>query len=407
MSSDSTDREAQGPDVEPLGRESTRHAETPFLSAESDVTPTLSIVMPTLNEEDGIRECIHQIEAAVQELGVTAEVIVSDSSTDRTPEIAHELGAIVITPDQPGYGYAYRYAFEHARGRYIAMGDADTTYDFAEIPRLLRKLVESEADIVMGSRLNGEIKPGAMPTLHQYIGNPLLTRFLNTFYGVGISDAHSGFRLFTQEALDMMDLKTDGMEFASEMVMEAGSKGLSIEEVPIVYHERKGEETLDSFQDGWRHVRFMLMNAPGYLFSIPALGLCLLGVATMIASVFDSQLVGITFGTHTVIAGSLLTIAGYQMGNLALFSTVTDTIRKPRDPITTWITDNVRLEHGVTMGTALIAGGSAYVAYMLVRWLETGSLPFVIANMLAFTAIIVGIQTIFSSFFFSMLRKYC
>lgn len=200
--------------------------------------------MPTLNEEEGIAECIDRIRTSIEQLGLLAEIIVSDSSTDRTPEIAREMGAIVVTPDQPGYGYAYRYAFERARGEYIIIGDADTTYDFEDIPRLFEEL--DEKDMVMGSRLGGEIKPGAMPPFHQYVGNPLLRKFLNVFYDVGVSDAHSGFRIIRHDSLDALDLETNGMEFASEMIMQAGASDMAIVEVSIMYHERKGEANLES-----------------------------------------------------------------------------------------------------------------------------------------------------------------
>ena len=151
-----------------------------LLEADSDARPVVSVVMPTLNEERGIGECIERTKRALAELGLPGEIIVSDSSTDRTPEIAAEHGAIVVRPDEAGYGYAYQYAFERARGEYIAIGDADTTYDFEELPKLFELVSEGEADMAMRSRLEGEIKDGSMPTLHQYIGNPLLTRFLKS-----------------------------------------------------------------------------------------------------------------------------------------------------------------------------------------------------------------------------------
>ncbi|PSP88380.1 glycosyl transferase, partial [Halobacteriales archaeon QS_4_66_20] len=157
-----------------------------LVGPDSNVSPVLSVVVPALNEEEGIGECIDGIERAVAELGVPTEIVVSDSSTDRTPEIARERGAIVVEPDQSGYGYAYRYAFERVRGEFVVMGDADTTYDFVEIPRLLRVLRSENVDMVLGSRLGGTIEPDAMPLLHQYVGNPLLTRFLNVFYDAGV-----------------------------------------------------------------------------------------------------------------------------------------------------------------------------------------------------------------------------
>lgn len=370
----------------------------------SDIVPHLSIVMPTLNEETGIRTCINWIKTAIEELQLPAEIIISDSSTDRTPEIAREMGAIVVEPDEPGYGYAYRYAFERTRGAYIAMGDADATYDFTQIPRLLDHLEETRADMVMGSRLNGEIKDGAMPALHQYIGNPALTRFLNTFYDAGVSDAHSGFRIFTREAYESMDWETTGMEFASEMIMEAGAQNLDIVEVPIVYHEREGEETLESFRDGWRHVRFMLVNAPGYLFSVPGLLLTIFGVAVMILAHTDAALGEVTLGVNSMIAGSLATIVGTQIGSLGVFATVaSDPIQQPDDPLTTGITTYATLERGATAGVIVFAAGGAYASWLVGDWILNGfgAVPFTSAALIAFTGVVVGIQLIFSSFFLS------
>ena len=373
---------------------------------DAEYSPVLSVVMPTMNEEEGIDTCLDWIEEAIVDLQLPAEIIVSDASTDRTPEIARERGAIVVEPDRPGYGYAYRYAFRHARGEYVVMGDADTTYDFSEIPRLLEHLQAEDADIIMGSRLDGEIKPGAMPALHQYVGNPLLTKFLNTFYDAGVSDAHSGFRIIRRDALGVMGLESDGMEFASEMVMQAGANSLDIVEVPITYHEREGEATLESFRDGWRHVRFMLTNAPGYLFSVPAGGFISVGVTMLLLSLLGAQSFGVFFGLHTTIIGSLLVIVGFQVGSLVLFSAVaTDPIQAPSNGVTRWIRDTVRLEHGVAMGLVLFAGGTAYLTAVLAWWLTSGGslAPLVVPNLIAFTAVVIGIQAVFTAFFMSMI----
>jgi hypothetical protein len=369
--------------------------------------------MPTLNEEDGITECIERVKTAVRRLGVPTEIIVSDSSTDRTPEIARELGGIVVEPDRPGYGYAYRYAFERARGDYIVMGDADTTYDFEELPALVGELAASDADIVLGSRLDGEIKPGAMPGLHEYVGNPMLTAFLNVFYRAGVSDAHSGFRVFTRESLEELDMESDGMEFASEMIMDASAKGLDIAEVPITYHEREGEATLDSFRDGWRHVKFMLTNAPGYLFSVPGAVLGVLGTIIMALAFFavDLSLPGsgaVNVGIRSMVAGSLLTIVGYQAATLGVFSTVaSDPIRRPSDPLTNWLIEHVTVERGGLTGLALFGVGSAYAGLLLLDWLTVGyeALPALTHDVLAFTIIVLGLQTIFSSFFMCMIGE--
>ncbi|WP_247009720.1 glycosyltransferase family 2 protein [Halorientalis litorea] len=404
MSTDKESVEAAGAESEQAGSTTESGTEGLLLGADSEQTPTLSVVMPTLNEEDGVAECIDRIKSAVVELGVPSEIVVSDSSTDRTPDIAREMGAVVVEPDGSGYGYAYRYAFERARGEYIAMGDADTTYDFEQIPRLLEPVREGDADMVMGSRLDGEIRAGAMPTLHQYVGNPLLTKFLNAFYDAGVSDAHSGFRVFHRDALAEMDLSTDGMEFASEMIMEAGSRDLTIEEVPIVYHEREGEETLDSFRDGWRHVRFMLLNAPGYLFSVPALGLGVVGTTLCLLALFDISIGQASFGIRTMIAGNLSLLVAFQVGSFGVFSTLaSDPIRRQEDAVTEWITDRLTLERGAMLGGVMLVSGLGYVALRVLQWSTEGygALSSVLPDIFGATVIVLGIQIVFSAFFMS------
>jgi len=378
------------------------HEQPLLVDANSTIAPTVSVVMPTMNEEEGIRECIHRVKNALRELDLVGEVIISDDSTDQTPDIARDEGAIVVEPDGKGYGYAYQYAFEHVRGEYVVIGDADTTYDFEDIPRLLEPVKNGDADMVMGSRLQGEIKAGAMPKLHQYIGNPLLTKFLNTFYGAGVSDAHSGFRIFHRDVLDTLDLKTTGMEFASEMIMEAGAKDLTIEEVPITYHEREGDATLESFRDGWRHVRFMLVNAPGYLFSVPGGIMGILGVLVMLAAFTNTSINGATFGVHSAIAGALLTVVGYQVASMGIFATIaSDPIQRPEDPITTAVVDRLSLERATTIGLGMFVVGAVYATWLVIQWANTGftQLPMVSGDVLAFTAIVIGMQTVFNAFF--------
>lgn len=375
-----------------------------LLSADSETDPVMSVVMPTLNEEEGIGECIQRVKTALEELELPGEILISDSSTDRTPEIAREMGAIVVEPDGKGYGYAYRYAFEHVRGEYIVMGDADTTYDFEKIPELLEPVRDGDADICMGSRLNGEIQDGSMPTLHQYIGNPALTAFLNGFYGASVSDAHSGFRVFSRETLETLDLQSDGMEFASEMIMDAGAKNLEIAEVPIVYHARKGEEKLDSFRDGWRHVRFMLINAPGYLFSVPGMAIGLAGLFFSSLALSGMSVGPFNPGINSMVFGCLLILSGFQVFNMGIFSTVAgNPIQQPSDPLTTRLVDGLRLELGVVAGLAVLAAGAVYGGYLLAEWVTSGfSTPLLaLASMLAFTAIILGLQIVFSSFLLS------
>ncbi|WP_244880407.1 glycosyltransferase family 2 protein [Halogeometricum borinquense] len=411
MSTEITRKGSQG-DVRgaspPEVSEAHRSGDELLLDADSETEPVLSLVMPTLNEEEGIEECIGRMKNALEELQITGEIVVSDSSTDRTPEIAESMGAIVVEPDKPGYGYAYQYAFDHARGDAIAIGDADTTYDFEELPKLYELVANGDADMAMGSRLNGEIKDGAMPPLHQYVGNPLLTKFLNVFYGAGVSDAHSGMRVLSKEAWEQMECDSPGMEFASEMIMEAGARDLTIEERPITYHEREGEATLESFQDGWRHVRFMLVNAPGYLFSIPGILMSIVGAFVMLAAYTDVSIGATGFGPHSMVLGSFLVLVGYQVTSLGVFATVVgDPIKKPNDPFTNWLVQNVTLERGVTAGAILFGIGAAYAGVMVSQWALSGftELPFLLGDIAALTGMILGLQMVFSAFFLSTANR--
>ena len=184
-------------------------------------------------------------------MGLEGEILVVDSSSDDTPIIARSLGATVVVPDKLGYGNAYIYGFKHASGKYIVLMDGDLTYDPREIDKLISSLQNGGVDMVLGTRLKGVIKPGAMPALHRYIGNPFLTWVLNILFATRVSDAHCGMRAITRDALDKLNLKACGMEFASEMVIEAAHKNLRIAEVPITYYPRKGKSKLSSFSDGW------------------------------------------------------------------------------------------------------------------------------------------------------------
>lgn len=404
--------------TEPQRRQTPQPAETApsgvssFCAADSDTTPKLSIILPTLNEAEGIASCLRQIADAVAVLNTTAEVIVSDSSTDRTAEIARKHGAVVVEPDCPGYGYAYRYAFEHARGELIVMGDADTTYDFRELPKLVRA-IEDGADLVLGSRFAGEIRNGAMPRLHQYIGNPALTAFLNVFYDAGVTDAHSGFRVVRRNVVSELELNSDGMEFASEMIMAASVAGYEIAERPITYHERVGEATLDSFRDGWEHLRFMLVNAPGYLFSFPGAAFAGLGVLVMLFAFVGVVITGVAadpiiFGTRSMVAGSLLTIVGVQIISLGVFAAVTGSpIRHHRGRITEWVVRRHSLSRGLVCGCGLVGVGSAYAGSIVLRWATAGyeALPALTHDVLAFTVIVVGLQFVFGSFFLHILVR--
>ena len=369
----------------------------------------VSVVIPSLNEEKTIGVCIEKVKKVFEEYNIKGEIIVADNSTDRTPEIARSLGAKVVTPDKRGYGYAYLYGFRYAKGKYIVIGDADNTYDFLEMPKLLEPLKKGEADLVIGSRFRGQILDGAMPWLHKYIGNPVLTWFLNFFFKAGVSDAHSGFRAFTREALEKMKLRCHGMEFASEMIIRAVWAGLRIKEVPITYYPRQAESKLHSFRDGWRHLKFMLLYAPSYLFVLPGMFLFILGMAlVLLISVGLSKFGYINLGIHSMIASSLLAIAGYQLIFMGLAGKVYRAkMDMPNDRIVEFLTKRLSLEKGATIDLLIFLVGFVYTAYLIWKWIDSGfkSLPMLNQDVLAFTLLVIGLQTVFYSFFLSMLSE--
>ncbi|MCX6696259.1 MAG: glycosyltransferase family 2 protein, partial [Methanoregula sp.] len=270
----------------------------------------VSVILPALDEERTIGECITKIQVVFRDNAINGEIIVADSSTDRTAAIAQSLGARVIKPKKSGYGNAYIAAFKHARGRYLILGDSDNTYDFCEIPTLLAPL-KNGADFVIGSRFKGTIHKGAMTALHRYIGNPLLTWMLNVIFHMHFSDTHSGFRAITREALDRLPIKTGGMEFASEMLVMASKEQLKIEEVPIDYYPRITPSKLHSFADGWRHIRFVLLMKPLPFVAIPGLVFSLVGVLLMV--IFSLQGDVEISHLHTFILGAILIMGGLQV----------------------------------------------------------------------------------------------
>src|SRR3954471_11845636 len=228
----------------------------------------VSVVIPCLNEETHIEECVERARGALDTAGILGEVIVVDNgSEDRSAEVARGAGARVIYEPRRGYGSAYLAGFAAAHGQDIVMLDADLTYDFDDIPRFV-KMLDDGGELVMGDRMDN-IQPGAMPWLHRYVGNPVLSGVLNLFFRTGIRDAHCGMRAVRRDVLPRLDLRTTGMEFASEMVIRASKERLDIREFPIEYHPRGGESKLSSFRDGWRHLRFLLVHSPTWLFIVP------------------------------------------------------------------------------------------------------------------------------------------
>ena len=236
----------------------------------------VSVVIPCLNEAANIEQCVTRARAVLEEHDLRGEVVVADNgSEDGSPRLAEAAGARVVHEPRRGYGSAYLAGFAAAQGEYIVMLDADLTYDFDDIPGFVERLHDG-AELVMGDRMDN-IHPGAMPWLHRYVGNPVLTGVLNLFFRTGVKDAHCGMRAVRRDVLPRLDLRTTGMEFASEMVIRAAKEDLAIEEMPIEYHPRGGESKLSSFRDGWRHLRFLLVHSPTHLFIVPGGLMSLLG----------------------------------------------------------------------------------------------------------------------------------
>ena len=367
--------------------------------------PQVSVVIPCLNEAETIQECVRRAHSALDAAGLKGEVVVADNgSADGSAELADAAGALVVREPRRGYGSAYLAGFAAARGEYLVMADADLTYDFSDIPRFVEKLAAG-ADFVIGDRMDN-IHPGAMPWLHRYVGNPVLTGVLNLFFRTGVKDAHCGMRAIRRDVLPRLDLRTTGMEFASEMVIRATKEGLDVRQVPIEYHPRGGESKLSSFRDGWRHLRFLLVHSPTHLFVVPGLVLFALGVLIDAAVLSQLEIFGREWDVHAMIAGALLTIVGAQVVALGLCAHAYATyFMGERDPWFDRMRARFRLEHGLLLGGALLFAGFVIGAVILVVWVDRGfgQLSEVRLATLAATLFILGIQAVFSSFLLSIL----
>lgn len=373
--------------------------------AEQPPVPVVSVVIPCLNEAENIEACVTAAREALAAMDVAGEVVVADNdSEDDSARLAELAGARVVVERRRGYGSAYLAGFAASRGRYIVMADADLTYDFNEIPRFVDEL-EKGAEMVIGDRMDN-IQPGAMPWLHRYIGNPILTGILNLFFRTGISDAHCGMRALRRDVLPRLDLRTTGMEFASEMVIRASKEKLSIAEFPIEYHPRGGESKLSSFRDGWRHLRFLLVHSPNHLFIVP--GAALAGIGTLIVVLVGAGLdfFGRSWGLHALIAGSLLMIVGTQVLALGLCAHAYGTyFMGEKDPWFDRMRSRFRLEHGLLLGGLFTLIGIVMGVVIVASWISHGfgSLAYERLAVVSASVLIVGIQIFFSSFLLSIL----
>jgi glycosyltransferase involved in cell wall biosynthesis len=365
----------------------------------------LSVVIPCLNEAENIELCVDLALAVMADAGIAGEVIVADNdSEDGSAELAASAGARVVHQPLRGYGSAYRAGFAAARGEYIVMADADLTYDFAEIPRFLAGLQDG-ADMIVGDRMRN-IQPGAMPWLHRYIGNPLLSRFLNLLFHTGIRDAHCGMRGFRRDRLELLQLRTTGMEFASEMIVRAAKEDLDIREISIEYRPRGGESKLSSFRDGWRHLRFLLLHSPNHLFILPGALMAALGALISLTVLAHVEVLQRQWNLHTLIGGSLLLIVGAQLVGLGLCAHAYATyFMGERDAWFDRARERLRLEHGLMLGSVVALAGLVMIAVIVFDWIDHGfgSLSQESIAISAATLLVLGIQIVFCSFLLSIL----
>ncbi|MEP6499501.1 glycosyltransferase family 2 protein [Microcoleus vaginatus] len=378
-----------------------------------EYTLELSILMPCLNEAETLEICIEKAQKSLRELDIAGEVIIADNgSTDGSQDIATRMGARVVPVATKGYGSALMGGIMAARGVYIIMGDADDSYNFSNLGFFVHKLREG-FDLVMGNRFQGGIKPGAMPPLHKYLGNPVLTWVGRLFFASPVGDFHCGLRGFRRDSILKLDLQTTGMEFASEMVVKASVYKLRITEIPTVLSPdgRSRPPHLRTWRDGWRHLRFLLLYSPRWLFLYPGTALMIWGLIVSIWLLPGTQKIGsISFDVHTLLYGAIAIIIGFQAVTFAFFTKIFAISEKflPEDPKVNKIFRYVTLETGLIVGVTLILIGIVGSFLSLTIWRETAfgsldpskTLRLVIPSL---TCLTVGLQMVLSSFFLSVL----
>ncbi len=353
----------------------------------------ISVVLPCRNEEKTIGICIDKIKLALKNYNY--EIIVSDSSIDNSASIAKKKGAILIKHKKVGYGNAYLEGFKKISGDVVILGDADNTYDFSEIPKLLTNLKND--NLVLGKRKY--IKKGAMPTLHRYFGNPILSATLSLLFNSKVKDSHSGFRAITTLNLKKLNLHTAGMEFASEMIIKALKTKLKITEVPIHYYPRLGISKLNSFRDGWRHLRFMLLYSPAYLFFLPGILLFFTGLFGLSISAISNSA-----SIYTSIISSLILTLGFQLVFLTLFAKIyLYAVLKEDNKFLAWLTNILSIERGMLIGGLISIIGLIVGLYQIINFMSSNAVIRPQSLIFVSTIIIIGIQLVFNVFYLSVL----
>lgn len=380
----------------------------------SDEFLEVSIVMPCLNEARTVGACVQEALAAIAATGVSGEVVVADNgSTDGSRELAAAAGARLIAVAERGYGAALRCGILAARGRYVLMGDCDCSYNFSHLPRFLERLRAGD-DLVMGNRFRGGIQAGAMPWKNRFLGNPVLSFIGRLFFRTGIGDFHCGLRAFSRRAFDRMNLQTSGMEFASEMVIRATMLRLRVSEVPTVLRPdgRDRPPHLRPWRDGWRHLRFMLLFSPRWLFLYPGVFLFLSGLALCaVLAIGPVQIGRVKFDVHTLLFGALATLTGFQamaFAALGKFIAVRAGLR-PAEARFEERLGRFSLEAGLLVGAALIALGLGLWIWAVGIWSSRSFGPLEVDETMRLAipgalAIALGCQMILSSFLLGVLR---
>ncbi|HJT77941.1 MAG TPA: glycosyltransferase family 2 protein [Gemmataceae bacterium] len=396
--------------------ETVEHSQGAGVAVEDPTAPAgveVSVVMPCLDEARTVGRCVAKAVAELERLGVRGEVIVGDNgSTDGSQELARAAGARVVHAERRGYGSALQAGIVAARGTYIIMGDADDSYDFSNLGPFVEQL-RAGYDLVMGNRFRGGIRPGAMPWHHRYFGNPVLTGILNLFFRTPIGDAHCGLRGFRKDAYLRLGLRTPGMEFASEMVVKASLHGQKITEVPTVLSPdgRDRPPHLRSFRDGWRHLRFLLLMCPLWLYLIPSALLLAAGLGLMVWLSPGPRAVGhVVLDVHTMLLGCLWVLLGYQTLWLGAYAKVHGWTSGlfPPDDLSRWLASRLSLERGILAGAVLLLVGLALNLCLVWQWGARDFGPLEVTATLryalwGFMLMVLGVQTVYASFFLSML----